>query len=306
MSKGLVLYVHGFQFKPWSKHKGGVPGTLKKEGAYPSDEVRCYRWDSKGLLSPKYWGAAVNKAIKQGPKLAAHIERRKTKYAFIDLIGFSLGTRVVYQALKDIAPGAVRNVYLFGGALPARFSWWRASQRIGGRIVNFSSHHDNILLGYQANLRSGRSIGRPSTAKGSRNKGIHTYLRAVTNIDVSKLVAGHLKYNPVLHQLLRLAAEHPTEAQSHSYGDWRDEFHWDPALRPFTHPKSQRGAQTEIIQRALHEPLDGGARLLQADAVDGIPGPNTRAAVYLYQKRKGLRMDGVVGNDTWRALVHAD
>jgi peptidoglycan hydrolase-like protein with peptidoglycan-binding domain len=53
----------------------------------------------------------------------------------------------------------------------------------------------------------------------------------------------------------------------------------------------------ELLQHALVR--EG---LLPIDAVDGIYGPLTVALVKLFQQRKGLKADGVVGPQTWLAL----
>ncbi|HEX6681060.1 MAG TPA: peptidoglycan DD-metalloendopeptidase family protein [Gaiellaceae bacterium] len=44
------------------------------------------------------------------------------------------------------------------------------------------------------------------------------------------------------------------------------------------------------------------ARLLYDGPIDGVAGPNTTAAVRMFQRRKGLTVDGVVGSETRAAL----
>ena len=223
-------------------------------------------------------------------------------HAFIDVVGFSLGTRVVFHAISEsLAPRLVRNVVLCGGAFPARRSWWNVAARISGQITNFSSRHDSHLRLYESYLVGGRSIGRPGEAPGVVSAGIHTRLRVVVNIDVSDTVAGHVAYYRVLDKLID-AAEPPTVSESPLW-DWRDEFRWSPPIEPHKDPASARGAQTEIVQRALTAPIDGGPALLDRDDIDGIPGPRTEAALEAFQRRNGLDPIGKVGPKTWAALV---
>lgn len=71
-------------------------------------------------------------------------------------------------------------------------------------------------------------------------------------------------------------------------------MHYLPTLR-----QGARGADVELLQSTLVLRLATAARL----RVDGIYGPNTRAAVMRFQQSvDGLRVDGVVGPATWTAL----
>ena len=54
-----------------------------------------------------------------------------------------------------------------------------------------------------------------------------------------------------------------------------------------------------VLQKLLNRT---GARL----AVDGVFGPTTRAAVRNFQRSRGLKPDGVVGEATWSRLVFSD
>lgn len=62
------------------------------------------------------------------------------------------------------------------------------------------------------------------------------------------------------------------------------------------------GEQVKTLQRLLNSlscrGLNGGSL-----AVDGLFGANTDHAVKVFQKAKGLAVDGIVGKDTWKALL---
>jgi len=68
-------------------------------------------------------------------------------------------------------------------------------------------------------------------------------------------------------------------------------FAW-PALR-----EGSRGAAVVALQYLLT------ARGFSTAGVDGIFGPRTRAAVMRFQAAKKLSVDGVVGNQTWLAVL---
>ena len=68
------------------------------------------------------------------------------------------------------------------------------------------------------------------------------------------------------------------------------------ALLSFASPAGANHANVAAVQvamRAVH---------LYAGGIDGIAGPQTRAAVRAFQRRKGLAVDGIVGPRTRRAL----
>lgn len=92
-----------------------------------------------------------------------------------------------------------------------------------------------------------------------------------------------------------------------TFADAAAAVHGDPPERAAAHeareivlsPRSpfQTGTAVELLQHALVR--EG---LLPAEAVDGIYGPLTVALVKLFQQRRGLKADGIVGPQTWLAL----
>ena len=68
----------------------------------------------------------------------------------ITLVGFSLGSRVIFAALRELANkgafGLVQNVYLFGSPIVAnRDEYLRARSVISGKFVNGYASNDWIL-----------------------------------------------------------------------------------------------------------------------------------------------------------------
>src|ERR1700747_2002051 len=65
--------------------------------------------------------------------------------------------------------------------------------------------------------------------------------------------------------------------------------------------EGDRGAQVADVQRRL-------AALGHAAAdheLTGVFGPETRVRVMAFQQERGLSVDGIVGDETWRQLVEA-
>lgn len=62
-----------------------------------------------------------------------------------------------------------------------------------------------------------------------------------------------------------------------------------------TSRKGDRGDRVRTLQRFLKH---AGARIV----VDGVYGPSTVASVRAFQKRHGLKADGICGQKTWKAL----
>ena len=75
----------------------------------------------------------------------------------ITLVGFSLGARVIFAALRELASkgalGLVQNVYLFGSPIVAnRDEYLKVRSVISGRFVNGYASNDWILGKHLATL----------------------------------------------------------------------------------------------------------------------------------------------------------
>jgi peptidoglycan hydrolase-like protein with peptidoglycan-binding domain len=64
--------------------------------------------------------------------------------------------------------------------------------------------------------------------------------------------------------------------------------------------KGSKGEQVKALQRMLHTM---GYNIGSNNPIDGDFGPMTDAAVRAYQKKYGLIVDGLVGEQTWTKLL---
>ena len=168
----------------------------------------------------------------------------------ITLVGFSLGARVIFACLRELAAkgafGLVQNVYLFGSPIvnsKEEYLWARSV--VSGRFVNGYASNDWILglsppfhppysslivvLGYLFRATSG---GVMRVAGLAPVEGVH----GLENIDVTKLVNGHMAYRAAMPRLLR---EVGWEVESDQFTEIEDPD-------PENHEKRQRELIREL------------------------------------------------------------
>ena len=96
------------------------------------------------------WTVSQARADMAGLILADSLIDRNLGTRPITLVGFSLGARVIYSCLKELASrgavGLVQNVYMFGTPVVAKKDEYvRARAVIPGRFVNGYATNDWIL-----------------------------------------------------------------------------------------------------------------------------------------------------------------
>jgi hypothetical protein len=96
------------------------------------------------------WTVSQARADMAGLILADSLIDRNLGTRPITLVGFSLGARVIYSCLKELANrgavGLVQNVYMFGTPVVAKKDEYvRARAIIPGRFVNGYATNDWIL-----------------------------------------------------------------------------------------------------------------------------------------------------------------
>jgi hypothetical protein len=118
----------------------------------------------------------------------------------ISLAGYSLGARVVYYCLLELAKckayGLVQDVFLFGTpVIIKQKECLRAQSVVAGRFVNGYKNNDWIL-GYLFRA-STTGLGRVAGLRPIENCG------DIENMDCTELVGGHLLYREAMPRLMK-------------------------------------------------------------------------------------------------------
>ena len=120
----------------------------------------------------------------------------------ISLAGFSLGARVIYYCLLELAKhkayGLIQDVYLFGTpVIIKQKECLKVQSVVAGRIVNGYKSNDWIL-GY---------LFRASTTEMGRVAGLRPIENCgdLENLDCTELVGGHLMYRDCIPKLMKEA-----------------------------------------------------------------------------------------------------
>ncbi|KAK4128370.1 DUF726-domain-containing protein [Parathielavia appendiculata] len=146
------------------------------------------------------WTVSLDRATMAGLILADSLIDRNLGTRPVTLVGYSLGSRVIFSCLQELAKkgafGVVQNVYLFGSPVVVKKDeYLRARTVVAGRFVNGYNRNDWIL-GYLFRLTNG-GIRRVAGLAPIED------IPGVENMDVSEFVVGHMDYRHAMPRLLR-------------------------------------------------------------------------------------------------------
>ncbi|KAI1471305.1 DUF726-domain-containing protein [Daldinia caldariorum] len=147
------------------------------------------------------WSIANQRAQKAGEVLADALINKAQGERPVTLIGYSLGAKVIYVCLQQLAKrqafGIVENAIMLGAPTPSSSADWRRIRSVvAGRVVNAYSANDYILafLYRSSSIQFGVAGLRPVLD-----------VQGVENVDVGDLVKGHTLYRhataPVLKRI---------------------------------------------------------------------------------------------------------
>jgi len=146
------------------------------------------------------WAVSLDRATMAGLILADSLIDRNLGTRPVTLVGYSLGSRVIFSCLQELAKkgafGLVQNVYLFGSPVVVKKDeYFRARSVVSGRFVNGYNRNDWIL-GYLFRLTNGgiRRVGGLAPIED---------VPGIENMDVSEFVVGHMDYRMAMPRLMR-------------------------------------------------------------------------------------------------------
>jgi hypothetical protein len=146
------------------------------------------------------WAVSLDRATMAGLILADSLIDRNLGTRPVTLVGYSLGSRVIFSCLQELAKkgavGLVQNVYLFGSPVVVkRDEYLRARAVVSGRFLNGYNKNDWIL-GYLFRLTNG-GIRRVAGLAAIED------VPGIENMDVSEFVVGHMDYRTAMPRLMR-------------------------------------------------------------------------------------------------------
>lgn len=146
------------------------------------------------------WSVSLDRAWAAGLILADSLLERNLGTRPITLVGYSLGSRVIFSCLLELARkgalGIIQNVYMFGSPIVVKTDeYLKVRTVVAGRMVN-GYHRNDWILGYLFRLTNGgiRSVGGLAPIGG---------IPGMDNVDCSEFVAGHMDYRRAMPRLMR-------------------------------------------------------------------------------------------------------
>ncbi|XP_037136848.1 transmembrane and coiled-coil domain-containing protein 4 [Syngnathus acus] len=208
------------------------------------------------------WCVCLNRSAEVGKHLAQVLRSRQQGKRPVSLIGFSLGARVIYFCLQELAndqgsEGVVEDVVLLGAPVDgSEKAWMRITKVVAGKIVNGYCRGD-WLLGFLY-----RSSAAQLCVAGLQPISIQD--RRIINVDLSSVVKGHLDYMRQMDTILVAVGVPTKEVPGSSFllprpvsitegtVDTMDQSHIEQQLR-----KTQSSVQTHTGEDSTKAITDG-------------------------------------------------
>lgn len=237
------------------------------------------------------FSVAKARADKAGRVLADVLINKAQGERSVTLVGYSLGSRVIFTCLQTLAArnayGLVETAILMGSPTPSDQEDWRTIRSVvTGRLVNVFSQNDSVLafLYRTSSLQLGVAGLQP----------VEGLDGLVENVDVSNMISGHLRYQYLVGKILRLIRLEDVDIYELSREILalhdRDRAQEQERVRNERRAEIERRREQQQQQKAGN----GGAGFGKdsKDAVDG--------------EEEGRRLQGQVQRRTQERLMHRD
>ncbi|XP_034977015.1 transmembrane and coiled-coil domain-containing protein 4 isoform X2 [Zootoca vivipara] len=147
------------------------------------------------------WGVCLHRSSEVGKHLARILLSRHQGKRPVTLMGFSLGARVIYFCLQEMAKeedcrGIVEDVVLLGAPVEGEAKYWKQIAKVvSGRIINGYCRGDWLL----------RYVYRTSSVQlnVAGLQPVNLDDRRMVNVDLSSIVSGHLDYMKQMDTILK-------------------------------------------------------------------------------------------------------
>lgn len=203
------------------------------------------------------WSVSLDRAWAAGLILADSLVERNLGTRPITLVGYSLGSRVIFSCLLELARkgafGLVQNVYMFGSPIVVKSDeYLKVRTVVSGRFVN-GYHGNDWILGYLFRLTNGgiRRVAGLVPIEG---------IPDLENVDCSEFVKGHMDYRSAMPRLMR---ETGWLVES-------DEFTEIEDPDPENHTERQRELINEIEEARKQLEKEGNATNRKSGAFGGL------------------------------------
>ncbi|EED15440.1 DUF726 domain protein [Talaromyces stipitatus ATCC 10500] len=144
------------------------------------------------------FNVAISRADKAGEVLADALINGAQGKRPVTLVGYSLGSRVIYSCLRNLAQrrayGLIDSAIFMGSPIPADAAEWHSMRAVvAGRLVNIYSKNDSVLALLYRATHLEVDISGLQPVRGVPN---------LENMDASDTVSGHLRYQFLVGQVL--------------------------------------------------------------------------------------------------------
>ncbi|KAF8253219.1 DUF726-domain-containing protein [Wilcoxina mikolae CBS 423.85] len=208
------------------------------------------------------FAVAKRRSKKAGLVLADAIINKAQGERPVTLVGYSLGARVIYTCLLSLAKrgafGLVENVVFMGAPVPASEDSWKAIHAVvAGRVVNVFSDQDYILAFLYRTSSIQLGVAGLQEIK----------VEGVENVDVGKMVEGHLRYRLAVGRVLKDVLQGDVEI---ARAEWEEDrlrmLEWKDKEEGEKRAKIEAGEKAKEVEA---EKIELGVEEKEAREVEG-------------------------------------